>query len=113
MKKIRLGTDDVEKLNEKDIESYFVNEVKKAGGVARKWQSMNVRGVPDRIVILPYKILFVELKAPGKKPTKLQKENIQMLQSFGHQVWVIDTKEGVDDFVKTEVMPVIAAREIL
>lgn len=85
---------------EKDIEKYLVKEVDKIGGKAFKWVSPGNRAVPDRICILPKaNIILVECKAPGKKPTPLQYKLHRILQLMGHEVIVIDTKEGVDDFI--------------
>jgi hypothetical protein len=47
-----------------------VSEVAKAGGTAEKFNSAGRRNVPDRIVTWTSPLLdFVELKAPGEKPT--------------------------------------------
>jgi hypothetical protein len=57
--------------------------------------------VPDRIVLLPgNRTFFVELKAPGKKPTELQKAQAQKIGITGHIVTVIDSKDGVDQFIR-------------
>lgn len=54
---------------ENRIERHLAMSVKKMGGMAVKFVSPGLDGVPDRIVLLPgRKIAFVELKAPGKKP---------------------------------------------
>ena len=52
---------------ESRIERHLRVSVKKMGGMAVKFTSPGLDGVPDRIVLLPgRKIAFVELKAPGK-----------------------------------------------
>ena len=85
---------------EKDIEKYLVKRVKEIGGKAYKWVSTNYAGVPDRIVFLPRgKIIFVELKAPGKVPTALQELRIKELRDLGNTVMVLDSKQGVDLFI--------------
>ncbi len=100
MRKIKLGDDHPEPTRESTIEIYLCQEVKKLGGLALKWSSMNVRGVPDRIVLMPNcPAVFVELKAPGKKPTALQAQMIQKLKDLGNTVQVIDSKEGVRQFL--------------
>jgi hypothetical protein len=54
--------------------------------------------VPDRIVILPGgRIVFVELKAPGKKPTALQERVMGILKGLGADVRVVDSIGGVDE----------------
>lgn len=82
---------------EAKIEKRLVDKAKAAGGAAMKWVSPANAGVPDRIVFLPGgRIVFVELKAPGKLPTPLQERIHQMLAGFGADVRVIDSFAGVD-----------------
>lgn len=88
-------------LREKDIEEYLRKRVKEAGGKAYKFESPGNDGVPDRLVIFPgNNIYFVELKAPGKKPRPLQLKQIRDISSFGCEVLVIDSKDGVEDFIQ-------------
>lgn len=83
--------------SEKNIEQYLVKRVKELGGKAYKFVSPGNAGVPDRLVCLPGgRIIFVELKAPGKKPTALQIVKHRELQRLGFKVLVIDSKELVD-----------------
>lgn len=90
-------------MREKEIEIYLRDQVRKAGGKAYKFESPGNDGVPDRLVLFPgNKIFFIELKAPGKKPRPLQVKQMNVIASFGCDVRVIDSKEGVDDFI-TEV----------
>lgn len=81
---------------EKQIESHLVKKARSAGGLAIKWVAPGMVGVPDRIVFLPGRIVFVELKAPGKKPTAIQLHVHKLLQELGADVRVIDSKEQVD-----------------
>lgn len=82
---------------ERAVEEHLVGRVKAAGGLALKWVAPGLSGVPDRICILPGgKILFVELKAPGKQPTALQLRVHEMLRRLGAEVHVVDSKEGVN-----------------
>jgi hypothetical protein len=88
------------KIREKDIEIYLRDQVKKSGGKAYKFESPGNDGVPDRLVIFPEnRIYFVELKAPGGKPRPLQVKQMNTLKNFGCKVYVIDSKEGVDEFI--------------
>lgn len=82
---------------EKKIEQRLVDKAKAAGGLAMKWTSPSNSGVPDRIVFLPGgRIIFVELKAPGKATTPLQDRIHGMLAGWGADVRVIDSLEKVD-----------------
>lgn len=95
---------------ERDIESHFVNQVKlKLKGSAQKFSSPNKRSVPDRIVILPSDlreeaegaiIVFVELKATGKRPTQAQEREHARLRKIGAEVFIIDHKAGTDEFIE-------------
>lgn len=87
-------------MREKDIEQYLVKRVREAGGRAYKWVSPGNDGVPDRIVMLPGVIAFVELKAPGKKPTPRQLAKHRELERLGRSVTVIDSREQADDFIE-------------
>lgn len=77
---------------EKYIEKKLAAAVKKMGGIAAKFVSPGLDGMPDRLVLLPNgKIAFVELKAPGKKPRPLQIRRIQQLRKLGFECYVIDS----------------------
>jgi len=84
---------------ERDVERAFVQRVKALGGMAEKFGSPTRRAVPDRIVTLPGgRIIFVELKAPGKKPTDLQARDHERRRALGCDVRVIDSMEAVRAF---------------
>lgn len=71
------------------------------GGIALKFVSPGMAGVPDRIVLLQKaKIAFVELKAPGKKMRPLQIKRKRQLEELGFSVYCIDSFEAIDDFIK-------------
>ena len=85
---------------ERDIERYLVKRVKDTGGVAYKFTSPSRRGVPDRLCVFPDGVsVFIECKAPGKKPTVLQVHEIERLRNLGQQVFVVDSKESIDEIV--------------
>lgn len=88
-------------IRERDIEKYLRDGVKSIGGRAYKFVSPGNNGVPDRIVLLPGgRIAFVELKAPGKKPTTLQEAQHRKIRALGFNVCVIDSKEAADIFLQ-------------
>lgn len=87
---------------ERDVENHLREEVKRLGGVAFKFVSPGNDGVPDRLVCLPGgQIAFIELKAPGKKPTPLQVRQMERLQELGFSAMVLDSIEAVDEFTQT------------
>ena len=90
-------------MREREIEAYFVKRVREAGGLQRKFVSPGHRGVPDRIVIMDSakdsSVHFVELKAPGEKLRPDQVREHKKLYDAGAEVWVLDSKEAVDNFI--------------
>lgn len=96
----RMEGDSMPHYSEKDIESYLREKIKELGGKAYKWVSPGNAGVPDRLVCLRGKMIPVELKAPSKKPTELQLKKHQELNKLGVTVYVIDSKEKVDEFLR-------------
>ena len=98
-------------MRERNIETYLRDQVCKAGGAAMKWVSPGNNGVPDRIVIMPGgRMAFVELKAPGKKPTQLQLVQHERLRALGCDVRVIDSREGVDELIKELTLSAAASK---
>lgn len=89
-------------LMEKDIETYLGKRVKSANGMTIKIFPMGNNGLPDRLVLMPYgRAYFVELKDTGKKPRPLQVRVHRALRELGFTVRVIDSKEGVDEFIES------------
>ena len=82
-----------------EVENTLVKRVKQLGGTCEKFTTPGRRSVPDRLVTLPgNKIIFVELKAPGEKPTKKQLRDHQRRRALGCDVRVIDNKEDANAF---------------
>lgn len=87
-------------MRESTIEAYLRDRVKKLGGKAYKFISPGNDGVPDRLICLPGgRAIFVELKATGKAPTRLQIVQQMNLKTMGFEVLVMDSKEKVDRFI--------------
>lgn len=89
------------KIRERDVESYLVDELKKAGYPCIKFQPDNKVGMPDRIVLLPQgKVIWAELKTDNGRLEEIQKLQHRKLQQAGHRVVVIWNRDGVDALVK-------------
>lgn len=83
-------------MRESKIEHALVVAARKFGGDAYKWMSPARRGVPDRIVILPGGVIcFVEVKAPGRRPSPLQSFELGALATLGCNVAVVDSVAAV------------------
>ncbi len=90
---------------EKEVEEHFVKKCTSVGWWCPKFTSPGTRAVPDRLVLLPNGVtLYVELKRPGGKPRPNQlKLHERLLKKYRTKVYVLDTKEGVDKWVKMVV----------
>lgn len=85
-------------MRERDIEQHLVKRVKELGGECRKVAWQGRAGAPDRLVMLPDRRAFwVELKAPGEKPTVMQVREHNRMRRLGEIVHVIDSIAGVDE----------------
>lgn len=88
--------------SEKVIERKLVEAVKSNGGMCIKLLCDNLLGLPDRMVLMPHsKIAFVELKTTGQKPRRIQVFMHNKLRNLGFRVEVIDTVEGVNNFINS------------
>jgi len=58
--------------------------------LAYKFVSPSNRGVPDRLYIKSGKVIFIEFKAPGKKPTALQTKILKQINDQSVPAYVID-----------------------
>jgi hypothetical protein len=80
------------------IEKRLKKRVEGMGGIALKVDAMSWAGAPDRLVLLPGgQVIFVELKAPGKKPRPIQIKRHEQLRAIGFEVIIIDSLEEIDE----------------
>jgi len=83
-------------MRESEIEKTLTLEVKKYGGLALKFISPGMSGVPDRLIMMKGgKLAFIELKAPGKKMRPLQIKRKRQLEALGFLVYCIDDKKQI------------------
>ena len=83
-------------MREKNLESKLAAEVRRRGGLAPKFVSPGLDGVPDRMILLPGgKAAFAELEAPGKTLHPLQAVRKRQLEALGFRVFVIDSTEQI------------------
>jgi hypothetical protein len=84
---------------ESAIEKYLKRCVEKLGGLCWKFVSPGTDGVPDRIVLLNGRVIFVELKRPGETPRPLQLKRHAQLRRLGFEVAVLNSIPAVDLFI--------------
>lgn len=83
------------------VEKHLISVTQACGGICLKFISPGIAGVPDRIIILPGgKIGFAEMKAPGKKPRRLQRNVLRKLYRLGCIVCVIDNLKSAENFIR-------------
>ena len=83
-------------MREKTIEDHLVKAVRLMGGLAPKFVSPGLDGVPDRLLLLPDgRMAFAELKAPGKQLRPLQIRRKRQLETLGFRVFVIDNTDQI------------------
>lgn len=94
---------------EKELEAKLRDAVKQQGGRAYKFTSPGNTGVPDRLVVFPEgKIGFIELKQPGKKPTKNQMLQMTRLAVMDCRVYLLDRYSDIKfilEDIQTEMWP--------
>lgn len=87
--------------SEKLIERKLYELVKIHKGLCIKLLCNQMIGLPDRLCLLPgKKIAFAELKTTGQKPRPIQIAVHNKLRALGFKVAVLDSLEGVIDFIE-------------
>jgi len=83
-------------VRESYIEESLTRAVKKRGGLALKFVSPGMSGVPDRLILMPgCKAVFVEVKSPSKKLRPLQIKRKGQLEALGFLVFCIDDIKAI------------------
>ena len=83
-------------MRESYIEKNLALAVKKRGGLALKFVSPGLSGVPDRLLLFSNgKLAFVEVKAPGGKLRPLQIKRKVQLETLGFLVYCIDDIKAI------------------
>ncbi|CAB5079541.1 VRR-NUC domain containing protein [uncultured Caudovirales phage] len=81
---------------ERDVEAHLVKRVKQLRGEVRKVKWLGRVGAPDRCVMLPGRLIWVELKKPGEVPRKNQLREHDRMRRMGQRVLVIDNINDVE-----------------
>lgn len=78
-------------MSERALERWFEAECRRRGLLTTK---IAKAGWPDRLVVgASGRVAFVELKAPGRTTTKLQRYYLDKLDAYDHPNYVCRTKE--------------------
>jgi hypothetical protein len=82
------------------VENRLREAVRAAGGKAYKLRSPGNNGMPDRLVCIGGRTVFVELKADGGKLSKTQRLRIEELRRLGQDARVLTGAAEVDKFLE-------------
>jgi hypothetical protein len=84
-------------MKESALEKKIVRYCRESGIYCRKFRSANSNGVPDRFLAKDGLVMFLELKAPGNKPTPLQRREIDILHNHGiSATWADNYQSAVE-----------------
>jgi hypothetical protein len=84
---------------EKSIERYLVKKVNELNGKIYKLESCQLNGLPDRMTLYKGQCIFVELKKPNGKLSRLQEHRIKQIKEQGFKCLVINSKRKVDELI--------------
>lgn len=87
-------------MSEGHLERRLVDKVRELGGLCWKFVSPGVSGVPDRFIAFDGRVVFVEMKAPGKQLRPLQRIRKTELLEQGIEVYKIDSEEGINQLIE-------------
>lgn len=85
-------------MRESHLEEHLIQCAKVRGGEVRKAKWIGRRGAPDRLVLLPGRHFFVELKRPGKYATPQQAREHHRLRAAGFEVYVFNEMADINIF---------------
>lgn len=88
-------------MRESDIETYLVKQAIAFGGEIRKVKWIGRRGAPDRLLMFPHVLVWVEVKAPGKGLEPHQEREFHRLYRVGQVARMVNSMEDVDELVRT------------
>lgn len=102
-------------VRESQIEARLKQRALALGGEVRKVRWIGRSGAPDRLVMLPGTLfarngvttpvdipqtIWVELKAPGRKPTAAQAREHERMRKMGQRVEVVDSYERIEEILR-------------
>lgn len=86
-------------MRESVVEAALVRECRLRGLCCLKL-TPTAPGVPDRVILASGGAhVFVEVKAPGRRPRAAQRRWHEVLAALGHEVCVVDHPQGARDLV--------------
>lgn len=87
-------------IRENKVEKYLDEEIKRLGGITRKWVSPGVDGVPDRIIILRGDFILCEVKTVDGGYEVGQLREHDRLREHGATVCTVWGEIGVNQLIE-------------
>lgn len=88
------------RVREASVEKHLVDGLDKLGYPCVKFIPDNRRGMPDRVVLLPFgRVVWIELKTTGGVLSEIQKYRHSELRKLGQEVEVVWTIEQADKLI--------------
>lgn len=95
-------------MKESKLEARIVKHCRDRGILCYKFSSPARRGVPDRLLIKGGKVMFMEVKAEGKRPTQLQVREMAILHAENiRATWVDEygvAVQRIDDWFAEDLV---------
>jgi len=89
---------------ESKLERATCKAAEELGVISIKLRSASDNGWPDRMFLIPGgKPFFIEFKAPGEKPDKLQLYRHKILRYLSYDIEVHDNKESAVSAIKARL----------
>ena len=87
---------------EAHLQAYLFRRAREHVIYCRKMEARGRVGFPDILMVRDSRVVFIELKSPlgTGRLSAMQKREIRRLRDAGAQVYVVDSKEGVDNVFK-------------
>lgn len=87
-------------MRESEIQTKIKNLLTDSGWLVIKIIQSNYNGICDLMALKDGRAVFIEVKAPGKKPSPLQLHRHQQLRKCGFEVVVADKVEDISHLIK-------------
>ena len=90
-------------VSEKSLQDYLLKKAKFNNIYARKMQAIGHTGFPDMLIAVAGHVAFIELKTPKGTGvvSKKQHYEISLLERAGVPVFIMKSKEEIDDFINS------------
>lgn len=90
---------------EADLEKWCREQATKSGGYLLKWVSPGNKGVPDRILLMPYHVAFLEFKTLKAPLEPLQEVWRARILKLGHDHYVVRSRDQFMEILHGMLLP--------